>query len=434
MRFKANHKRLIILTVILSAFVGFFLFASGRKPTTKTKRPQENIIADKVLLYQYFQNNKPFDSILISIPLTKDLKNPANFTAYLDVNADDKFDENERAVDGVPALVEKHLPNTFPIMFGDSKLLKKLVGLPEEAKVKAKIKVGDSTTEVKAEKVHVEVGKIFNPAPGLIGNTFEVFTADQLKLPVNNDGVPDLDGRKGKPNECVPISMSNSLLWLAKKHGFAEKLPKTTDDLIDELAKDLKWSKDGVKKENILPGKEKFSQRRDLPLENKKIDDETIEGESQLWKRIVKELNKGEDVELIIDFKDSPKGRVDKSHAVTVVGADKNKKGKKFLTFHDPVTKEGNDSYEVDRNGQILGYPFGKTYVNFIISESFAKLSPTPTPTPTSTPSPSPSSKPTPTNTPTATSPPAATLTPTSTHAPTAPLTPTPETTPSPTS
>lgn len=430
-QFKKYRNPIILISLVLAVVLGF-LFLTRKKPVQEPKKPAINIIGEKVLLYQFFQNKKPLESILISVPMLEDLENSSSFTIDLDMNADDKFAENERAVDNIPALAEKSLPNTFPVMFKDPKMLKKLASLPKEAKVKAKIKIGDSLKEIKAKKVNVEIGQIFNPAPGFSGNTPEVFAADEPKLPVSHDGVPDLDGRKGKPNECVPISLANSLLWLAKKHKFEDKMPKTTNELIDELAKDVKWTKEGTKNENAFPGKENFTKRRKLPLENKKIDNETVEGESQLWKRIVEELNKDEDVELFIDFKQSPKGKAEKGHAVTVVRADKNKKGEKFLTFHDPATKEGNDTYEVDRNGQILGYPFGKAYVNFIISESFSELSPTPKPSPSPTSKPSPSNTQVPTSAPT--SPPTSTPTsgPTNTVTPTQSVssTPTPTTTP----
>ncbi|OGK23908.1 hypothetical protein A3A46_01075 [Candidatus Roizmanbacteria bacterium RIFCSPLOWO2_01_FULL_37_13] len=421
-QFKKSRNPIILISLVLAVALGF-LFLTRKKPVQKPKKPQVNIIGDKVLLYQFFQNKKPFESILIAVPVLQDLKNSSSFTIDLDMNADDKFSQSERAVDNIPALAEKRLPNTFPVMFKDARMLKKLASLPKDAKVKAKIKIGESLKEVKAKKVNVEIGQIFNPAPGFSGNTLEAFAADEAKLSVSHDGVPDLNGRKGKPNECVPISLANSLLWLAKKYKFEDKMPKTVDELIDELAKDVKWTKDGTKNENAFPGKEIFTKRRKLPLENKKIDNETVEGESQLWKRIVEELNKDEDVELFIDFKQSPKGKAEKGHAVTVVKADKNKKGEKFLIFHDPATKQGNDTYEVDRNGQILGYPFGKAYVNFIISESFSKLSPTPRPSPSPTSKPSPSNTQTPTSAPTSapTSPPTSTPTsgPTNTVTPT---------------
>ncbi|OGK14448.1 hypothetical protein A3C98_05020 [Candidatus Roizmanbacteria bacterium RIFCSPHIGHO2_02_FULL_37_15] len=424
-QFKKYRKQIIPALVILALIFGF-TFLVRKKSVSKPKKTPVNIIGSNVLLYQFFHNKKPFESILISVPVLQDLKNSSSFTIDLDMNADDKFEPNERAVDSVPAPIEKNLPNTFPVTFTDSKLLKKLAGLPKEGKVKVKIKVGESMKELKVKKVNVEIGEIFNPMPGFSGSSLEIPSTSEARVPVFHKSVPDLNGRRGKPNECVQISLANSLLWLAKKYKFEDKMPATSDDLIDELAKDLKWTKNGVKNENILAGKEAFAKRRKLSLKNKKIDNQIVEGESQLWNRIAEELNAGEDVELLIDFKQSPKAKAEKGHAVTVVAANKNKKGKKFLTFHDPATKEGNDTYEVDRNGQIINYPFGITYTNFIISESYVNISPTPTAS--ITPPPTPTSKPNPTNTQSPTSPPSSTPTsgPTYTLTPTPPITSTP--------
>jgi len=55
-----------------------------------------------------------------------------------------------------------------------------------------------------------------------LSKEFEVFNGD----------VPDIT--QGK-DECAPTAIANSLLWLAKKNNFADKMPKTQGELINEL-------------------------------------------------------------------------------------------------------------------------------------------------------------------------------------------------------
>ena len=397
-----------------------------------------NLISEEIKIYRFFQNDTPLEGALLSIPLNQDLDNPVIFSATLDLNKDGKFKNIERGVDEIPAGVEDSLPNNFPLIFKNKHQIEQIFELDEGDTVNVNLVLIDRNTtplstkekKVRALIINWDVGEFFEPGEGLyggIGDYIEdsletdninfvgnVYAADP-KVPVSNKDVPDLNPQKGKPNQCVPISLANSLRWLGKKHAFNDKLPASDNDLIDQLAEAVKWNKDGTKGENVLPGKNKYTEDKKLPLTNKRIDNKVVEGKSMLWEDIVKELNDGEDVELLFDFKQSPKGKAEKGHAVTVVGADKDKKDKESLTFHDSVTPEGNDTYVVDRNGQILGYPLGKSYVSFIISESFKEPSPTPTITPslspTTTPTPIPSPSVTPTDVPRPSATPSITLT-----------------------
>ena len=386
--------------------VVFILLSPGLAGPGNQYRVARDILGDEVTIYQFFQNTQPLDSLLVFIPVRRNRSQPVTFTVFLDLDDDGKFETKEIAVDEIPAPVEKGLANGFPADFKSSNQLRELLDRPAENNLQAKIEVDGSTKIVTARKVLLDIGEVFDPAPGFTGGAAAPARGPMEgahvpagdgdkggdKVPVSHDGVPDLNGRSGKPNECVPLSLANSLLWLAGKHKkkIGDKMPATEDALIDELATDVKWNRDGTRNENVLPGKDEFTRRRGLPLVNKRIDNEFKKGKSLLWEKIVRELNKGEDVELVIDFKDSPQGDATEAHMVTVVGADKTKKDEQTITFHDPATPEGNDTYEVDRNGQVLNYPLGKAYVNFIISESFTskKPTPTPSPTPTSTPPP----------------------------------------------
>lgn len=431
---QSKKVRLLLGAVVIAATA----VALRSLPIKSDSKPQiQQIVKLDAQIYQFSQKQKTQDSAIVSVNLIEPEKERAVYTIYLDIDDDGQFTDEEKVVDEVPAQIENNLPSGFPIILDDKQQLNKFLALAFDQPIRAKIIADEISQIVKTKKISLDIGEIFDPARGFSGysTVFAQENKDLSKVPASNTAVPDLDGRKGKPNECVPLSLANSLIWLAEKHKFADKIPANSDDLIDELAKDLKWTKEGVKNENILPGKEAFTKRRKLPLVNKKIDNEVVGGESQLWERIVAELDSGEDVELLIDFKQSPRGKAEKGHAVTVVAADKSKKGKQQISIHDPATPKGSETYEIDRNGQVIGYPLGKVYVNFIISESFTTETPSPTPSLSPTPSPTPTPRKTPTtqptNAPTATNIPIQTATPTPslTPAPTLTVSPTPSVT-----
>lgn len=354
--------------------------------------------APEATIFLVDNNEKPVGTAFLSVDFKLDRTSdiPIVF-ALIDLDGDSQFEENEIAVDKISAPIEKSLPNIFPIS-------EKIVSQINPQTYKVKI-ILDNKEEIikRADVKRWDYGEISSQEPGYVGGAGE-FIESVLDLPeagaqaannVFNKDVPDINPRKGKKNECVPISAANSLIWLAKKHKFEEKLPASQDDLIDELGKDVGWTQKGTEPKKFLPGKEAITQRRKLPLINKKFDNEVKEGESQLWKKILSELKDGEDVELVIEFKASPRGAATGSHAVTVVGAN-SEDGNQNITIHDILTPQGNDTYKVDRNGQVVGYPFGKAYVAFIISESFTTDISTPAPIPSKVQIPAPAEEPVP--------------------------------------
>lgn len=454
MHSKRGFSPILIVVIVILAAASAVLMISRMSPKSPQQTPKLEIIGEEVKLHYFYEKGQQLNTALISIPLIQPMPSGGIFTVYFDVSNDGMFDSSEVGVDQMMSFAEKARPTAFPVSFEQEGLLEKLVNLIQSQDVPIRIVIehledlefasleGEISKDTEVKGVSWEISEVFSPAEGFTGGVTgaeifnEIREAAKPAVPkalahggdtsVFNDGVPDLGGRKGKPNECLPLSLANSLIWLSKKHKFADKLPANQDAWIDELAGDVKWNKDGVKNENIYDGKEAFTKRHKLPLTNKKIDNEYKDGESDLWKKIVKELKDGEDVELILDFKQSPRGKVTKGHAVTVVGAN-DENGKQNIIIHDPATPEGSDTYEIDRNGQVKGYPFGKVYVAFIISESFITPPATPTPTPVPTPAPTPT--PTPSLTPT----PSPQPTPTPTPTPSPQPSPTPEPQPTPT-
>ncbi|MBI4054144.1 MAG: hypothetical protein HY397_02325 [Candidatus Doudnabacteria bacterium] len=402
---KGFSSLVIVIFFALVALVGYAVYQSQSDRGANQKREESDLIGDKVSVYEFFEKEQSLNSALVSVIVQTDLLSPALFSVWFDIDGDGQFSPEELGVSKVSAFAEKSLASAFAMEFSDAENLSKLLSAGRNSKVSARVNIeglagldDQHTAVMELAEVEVkdwEIAEIFSPAEGHTGGVAGAVagfasgsileklvpraSAQGGSAEVFNKDVPDLGGRKGKPNECVPLALSNSLIWLSKKHKFEDKLPADQDKWIDELAADVKWNKDGVKNENIYGGKEAFTARHELPLENKKIDNEYKNGESDLWKKILKELQDGEDVELILDFKQSPRGKVTKGHAVTVVGAN-DKDGKQNITIHDPATPEGNETYEIDRNGQVKGYPFGKVYVAFIISESFKEIKQATTP------------------------------------------------------
>jgi hypothetical protein len=382
--------------IVLAVIVGGLWYAK------LTPNARAQAIGHPIVVYRFLENGETLGTALVSIAAKDTFTSAVEFSVYFDVNNDGVFTEDEKGVDAIPAFGETKVPTAFAVIFSDESQLEVLLS-DKPKNVDLKIVLRDVDTgdlldiqEVKAKKTDWEIGKINSAEPGFIGGMGSVLQrelsifnllssgtayAQNQNINIFNKDVPDLPARKGKKNECVPISIANSLLWLAKGHNFADKLPAKVNDLIDEIETDVKWTKDkGTKQEDILPGKEKLTTDRALPLDNKKIDGTIVDGRSDLWDKIVEELKHGEDVELIMDNKPGLKNEgVDSSHAVTVVGAQ-SQGNNQFITVHDSATPTGNDTYKVQRDGSIEGYPVKRTQPGqaalkafgvSIISESF---------------------------------------------------------------
>ncbi len=354
----------------------------------------EGVIGDPISLVLFTRHDHPTGSAMVEVPFTEDLEGAVTFTVSFDLDRDGVFTAEEIAVDHVSAPARTEFPSAFPVLFSRSKRLEDLEPLTSEHDVPVRVVIEDLpgggtgalVKETEVERATFEIAGAFHPPPvGFTGGgPFDNAGAAIIEfvvpparagggdVNVHNDGVPDLKPRKKKPNECFPLASANSLLWLAKKHKFEDKMPATSDDLADELDGDVGWTKKGTEDAKMVDGKDAFARRHGIPLVNKKIDNEVTDGQSNLWDKIVSELQDGEDVELIIKKKETAVAKGTAGHAVTVVGAN-SKKGKKYVTVHDVLTREGNDTYEVGRDGRLIGYSAlgGKYFVEFIISESF---------------------------------------------------------------
>lgn len=179
--------------------------------------------------------------------------------------------------------------------------------------------------------------------------------------------VPDIDQAY---NECVPTSIANSLLWLADKYKFMDKMPKGGDaELIDELKQDLKWTDKGVWFDDVIPGIKVFIKRHKLLLEAYQIGKVY---DTEIVLKISEELKKGQDVEGWLKYEKYLKDGSyvnGGAHMVTVVGVWTSPKGTKFIGVNDPLSQgaDATDIYKIDGN-QVVGYGFQGNFNTYILS------------------------------------------------------------------
>lgn len=192
-------------------------------------------------------------------------------------------------------------------------------------------------------------------APIEIPDTITVFEIPGEK---DSTGMPDIEQ---KHNECGPTSAANSLIWLAKNHGFTDKLPQAggevdTNQLILDLMEAMTGSNNrpfgGLRGNQLFEGKKKYAEDNGFPI--------TVEGGNQdssamganTFDFIVEELHRGQDIELLVDWP------APGMHWVTVTGygiVD----GKVVLYVHDPDDgKNGKAVWtmEEDSSGNLTGH------------------------------------------------------------------------------
>lgn len=207
---------------------------------------------------------------------------------------------------------------------------------------------------------------------------FDVFHAD----------VPDIT--QGV-NECVPTSAANSLLWLAKKYNFMNKMPVSDEAIIAELKHDMKWkAASGVTTDiNFIPGKDAFVARHGLPLVTHRLGEK--EFDLKIMDKIAKELQLGQDVEVVFEYGQyDARGTYTRQggHMVTAVGA-RREGATYYLDIHDPASPGPGtlDIYKVDGT-RVIDYAYQGPFVTYIrraIAESPTEVPATSTPATVST-------------------------------------------------
>lgn len=175
--------------------------------------------------------------------------------------------------------------------------------------------------------------------------------------------------------ECTLASIANNLSHMAREHGREDDVPRFGPAFIQELKKDFTFN-NGVLLQNIVPGKNAFVARMNLPVATEKIDHPTRQ-------QIVDALASGANVELSMSFVRSASGLPNTGHVVTLTGANSTANG--FIEAHDSGTPLGLDTYNFSTDVQIRGqrytgidYPMwdGIAYIDAIIVQRWTGTEP----------------------------------------------------------
>lgn len=287
----------------------------------------------------------------------------------------------------------------------------------------------------------LDVLNLVDPAPGGVGAGLVTAAQAQQdtgfgepgdKVGTGPGGVGDILLRRGLPdvpqghNSCVGHSIANSLSWLSRKCGFADRFQQdlTTPVGVVELGFALidvyvsiggtllseDQSFGGVRNDKILEGKQKLTADLNLPIENRFFS--RAAGEFK-FNDIKQAMDDGCDVELILDMLDIDTGSLTGlGHAFTLAGYAINPDSKSIVV-HDPGTSSFNDLHkltETPLGGLVFIYNFeGRirtARIEHLLIECCASPQPTPTPPGTVPPTPEPTPQPPPEPTPMPTEPP----------------------------
>lgn len=181
-------KKLLLFTVLLVVILTSVLIqrnnSVGQSSQALAATIDPSDIGD-LSIYQFTQNTKPLEGLLVSVPLNQTLDDPLNFTIYLDINGDGKFLNSEKVVENIPGPVEEIFPNAFPAMAHSNQVNRLLFNLADGASISAKIHlIAPSGDEVvlnkQAEKMQIDIGEVFDPAPGFTGGVSKQLTSSPL--------------------------------------------------------------------------------------------------------------------------------------------------------------------------------------------------------------------------------------------------------------
>ena len=330
--------------------------------------PDQKILGENVQLFRVVFNDKFSHNGYLNVPFLKDSTKYEFINIVVDFNKDGKFErypipngyQEEWVVQNMAVKALKDQPNSFSILMPDQDIDGRqdfdvrVVLSKKTLEDWSSNKTGDAFHTLKIAEVQKEdAGKYYKPDPeGIrIGGLPDVFRGD----------VPDIN--QGF-NECVPTSVTNSLLWLADHYGFADKIPNS-GDIINELKKDLQWNQYGVDMVNYLPGIKKFAEDHNLPLQSYQVGQNY---DANIVSKMAGELNKGNLVQMVMEYREYDNAgnplRVG-GHMVTVVGVSDTENGQ-YLYINDPLSQiPGVDVYKVEGN-KVVSYRFQGNAQTFI--------------------------------------------------------------------
>ncbi len=406
MKYVKNKKYLPILIAVFVVVIGvLFLFRGGSAPA---------LIGTEVNMTRLVRGSEVSPNGFFSVPFLKDSEEYTFINIAVDLNKDGAIGpyivggetQEEWLVKNMRARVSKNVANSYSILIPDKTIEERSDFPAYIALAKSRLDSWDGRSApgglLKEAKISslgsMDYGPYYSPDPeGLRDGGFSfdwltpgyafadnsvpdvppglsagVLTAE-TSFDVFHPGVPDINQ---ETNECVPTAVANSLLWLADKNNFTDKMPTGGNaGLISELKNDMKWDNTGVFPENILPGLNAFKSRHKIPIEAHRVGSLFDLG---IVSKIAGELMKGQDVEVGMEFgvyaADGSYRRVG-GHVVTAVGAWA-AGGSVFLGIHDPLShgRDSLDMYEINGTRVInYGLHGGPSYVYTNIKYAIAE-------------------------------------------------------------
>ena len=319
----------VILALIVIGAVGYAIL-NGTK--------SEDLLGKDPKLYLYTINGQSTGQLNATVPFTQASSDQYSIDVAIDLNKDGQITDSEWQAKDAAAYLVQNLKNNYWFVDEAKKL-----AVNDEVLLKVSFKKSNSTaapaTLEKKVKIEVfEIGEMFGfDVPGAhedikrggnVPNAIISVAHAEGEEVFREAVTPDLAQDR---MECAAVSAANNLMSLAGEKDKLGNLPEFTGDLIEELKTDMKFN-NGITLDNMVTGKNTFTQRHNLPISTELKFAPTKDD-------ILKALNSGAAVELSFSFVRSSSGRSNTGHVVTLVGGSNSE-----LFVHDSGTPEGMDT------------------------------------------------------------------------------------------
>ncbi len=306
---------------------------------------------------------QPTGRAMLSIAIRRESDDSLLLNAAVDANTNGSYEADEWVVKNMPAYTRPDWSDNFafalknpsttslPVMvlLGQTPITSfAATDEMEQVTVSAPIEhqvIGDlldlSSVTNPTESMKAGQTVVRQPKPEGVPNTFHSDT-------------PDLPQRK---DECAPTSAANSIIRLAGDHNRIDAIPRDPQELIDLLKGQMGWtSQNGVLVGDFSPGKEAVAQKLNLPITS-----ETVTGDpGHIVDRIDDTMTAGGAAEIRIQSSylgTDGKVHIVGGHMVTVVNVVRDGQ-LTSLQIHDPLSPSGTDTYQLDSDGNLIGYPY----------------------------------------------------------------------------
>ncbi|KAA0205535.1 hypothetical protein EDM68_05515 [Candidatus Uhrbacteria bacterium] len=366
-----------VLGVLLVVALGWFLWPKD-----------QSVLGDDITGHLYTVNETSIGGAVVSVPFLRESEEDRYMNVLIDLNQNGEFEAADEWVGrNRKARTAKDYRNN--VMFGwasESDAARVRVVLTSEPLAEGwdgHVPEGAESNEKTVTLAKYEIGEVYGfnvegahedlkrgPAP-----VFRLAQGSPTTIVAKPTGSKPTEARLGgdiPPDysqgsmECTLASIANNLTHMARQHNREDDVPRFGPNFIAELKKDFVFNR-GVLLQNIVPGKNAFVQRYNLPVVTEKVDHPTRQ-------QIVDALASGANVELSMSFVRSASGHVNTGHVITLTGANSGANG--FIEAHDSGTPLGMDTYQFSTDVQVRGqrytgidYPLwdGIAYIDAII-------------------------------------------------------------------